>query len=261
MNKEKMGQFLIELRKEKNLTQNDLSEIFSVSPQAISKWESGNSIPDIDMLEKISKFYNVSIEEIINGAKNVTPTNLNNKDNLNTPTTTTKKPKSELTKDLFSFIFSMCFIFLFALLYILNVYSVPIFLTGYGYVQAVFTGYKLLFNTDGILTVLFWIFTVSMNASFLVNIGLWISQSKKAYYIARIVLSSIATSFAISIYFYCCSVSPILYESKYYYSYMTPGMVAILILYVVYFILTLTLPLTNHHHFFGKKNNEAKTKK
>ncbi|MGM9858498.1 MAG: helix-turn-helix domain-containing protein [Bacilli bacterium] len=69
MNKDKMGKFLTELRKEKNLTLQEAGEIFLVSFQAISKWEKGESIPDIAILEKLSKFYNVSIEEIINGER------------------------------------------------------------------------------------------------------------------------------------------------------------------------------------------------
>ena len=59
MNKQKMGTFLINLRKERNLTQSDLSEVLTLSPQATSKWESGDSVPDIDTLEKLSKFYNI----------------------------------------------------------------------------------------------------------------------------------------------------------------------------------------------------------
>lgn len=71
MNKEKMGLFLSELRKERNLTLQDAGEIFLVSFQAISKWERGESVPDIAILEQLAKFYNVSIEEILNGERKV----------------------------------------------------------------------------------------------------------------------------------------------------------------------------------------------
>lgn len=71
MNKEKMGLFLSELRKERNLTLQDAGEIFLVSFQAISKWERGESVPDVAILEQLAKFYNVSIEEIINGERKV----------------------------------------------------------------------------------------------------------------------------------------------------------------------------------------------
>src|SRR5574344_127434 len=67
MDKEKMGKFLTQLRNDRNMRQQDEAEIFQVSPQAISKWESGDSVPDIGTLEKLSNFYKVGIDEIING--------------------------------------------------------------------------------------------------------------------------------------------------------------------------------------------------
>lgn len=79
MNKEKMGEYLIALRTEKGLTQQEEAELFSVTPQAVSKWELGLSAPDIETLEKLSRFYGVSINEILNGepmkekAKTVSP--------------------------------------------------------------------------------------------------------------------------------------------------------------------------------------------
>ena len=39
-----------------------------VSESAVSKWEKGDSIPDIETLEKLSKFYEVTIEELLNGS-------------------------------------------------------------------------------------------------------------------------------------------------------------------------------------------------
>ena len=60
MDKIKMGAFLVALRNERNLTQQDEADIFSVTPQAISKWESGISIPDIETLEKLSTFYSMT---------------------------------------------------------------------------------------------------------------------------------------------------------------------------------------------------------
>lgn len=67
MDRMKMGNFLSELRKEKNLSQSDLAEIIGVTFQAVSKWERGEAIPDITILEKLSSFYCVTIEDIING--------------------------------------------------------------------------------------------------------------------------------------------------------------------------------------------------
>lgn len=67
MDRIKMGNFLIELRKEKDLSQTDLAEIIGVTFQAVSKWERGEAIPDIAILEKLASFYCISIDEIIKG--------------------------------------------------------------------------------------------------------------------------------------------------------------------------------------------------
>ncbi|MDE6661671.1 MAG: helix-turn-helix domain-containing protein [Anaeroplasmataceae bacterium] len=71
MDRIKMGNFLTELRKEKDLSQTDLAEIIGVTFQAVSKWERGEAIPDISILEKLASFYSVSIDEIIKGEVSV----------------------------------------------------------------------------------------------------------------------------------------------------------------------------------------------
>jgi transcriptional regulator with XRE-family HTH domain len=69
MDQVRVGSFLKELRKEKNLTQENLAEQLSVSNRTISRWETGNNMPDISMLVEISDFYDVSIPEIIDGER------------------------------------------------------------------------------------------------------------------------------------------------------------------------------------------------
>ena len=59
---------LQELRKQKNLTQEELSEILFVSRTAISKWETDNGYPSIDSLKAISNLFNISIDELISDA-------------------------------------------------------------------------------------------------------------------------------------------------------------------------------------------------
>lgn len=58
---------LQELRKQKNLTQEELAEALYVSRTAISKWESGRGYPNIDSLKAISKFFAVSLDELLSG--------------------------------------------------------------------------------------------------------------------------------------------------------------------------------------------------
>ena len=56
---------LQELRKKKGLTQEELAEFLYVSRTAISKWESGRGLPNIDSLKAISKFFSVTIDELL----------------------------------------------------------------------------------------------------------------------------------------------------------------------------------------------------
>ncbi len=56
---------LQELRKNRNLTQEQLAEQLYVSRTAISKWESGRGYPSIDSLKEISKYYDVSLDDLL----------------------------------------------------------------------------------------------------------------------------------------------------------------------------------------------------
>ena len=69
MDQVKIGEFLKELRKEKGLTQEQLAEQFHVSRRSVSRWETGNNMPDISLLVEIAGFYDTSISEIINGER------------------------------------------------------------------------------------------------------------------------------------------------------------------------------------------------
>lgn len=65
MNMQKTGKYIAKLRKGKGWTQQRLAEQLSVSPQAVSKWECGEAVPDIDILDKISMIFDVKIDSII----------------------------------------------------------------------------------------------------------------------------------------------------------------------------------------------------
>jgi len=61
----KIGENLRKLRVKKGLTQEQLAEIFNVSPQAISRWENDTAYPDITLLPGIAMFFNTTIDGII----------------------------------------------------------------------------------------------------------------------------------------------------------------------------------------------------
>ena len=54
MNQKKIGLLLKELRKERNLTQEQLAEHFNISSRSVSRWETGNNLPDLDILIELS---------------------------------------------------------------------------------------------------------------------------------------------------------------------------------------------------------------
>lgn len=72
MDQIKTGNFLVSLRKEKNITQQQLADILQVSVKAVSKWECGEGYPSLQSLKDLSDFYGVTVDEIINGERNKT---------------------------------------------------------------------------------------------------------------------------------------------------------------------------------------------
>jgi transcriptional regulator with XRE-family HTH domain len=63
---------LQELRKQKGLTQEELAEALYVSRAAVSKWESGRGYPNIDSLKEISRFFSVTIDDLLSGSEILT---------------------------------------------------------------------------------------------------------------------------------------------------------------------------------------------
>ncbi len=73
---------LQELRKNRGLTQEELAESLYVSRTAISKWESGRGYPSIDSLKEISKFFSVTIDDLLSSEKIVYLAERENKSNI-----------------------------------------------------------------------------------------------------------------------------------------------------------------------------------
>ena len=73
---------LQELRKNKGLTQEQLAEELYVSRTAISKWESGRGYPSIDSLKEISKYFSVSIDDLLSSEKLLSIAENENKSNI-----------------------------------------------------------------------------------------------------------------------------------------------------------------------------------
>ena len=69
MNQEKKGKFIAECRKQKNLTQEQLSEILGVSSKSVSRWENGITLPDYTVLDSLCKALGISVNEFYYGEK------------------------------------------------------------------------------------------------------------------------------------------------------------------------------------------------
>ncbi|MBP3596928.1 MAG: helix-turn-helix transcriptional regulator [Clostridia bacterium] len=69
MNQEKIGKFIAELRKEKNLTQEQLAEKLGISNKSISRWENGKTMPDYSLLTDICNEFGITINELMSGEK------------------------------------------------------------------------------------------------------------------------------------------------------------------------------------------------
>ncbi len=73
-----IAQKLQVLRKNKGISQESLAEKLAVSRQAIGKWESGQSYPDIDKLIQLSEFYKISLDRLLKDEGDCTIRLLNN---------------------------------------------------------------------------------------------------------------------------------------------------------------------------------------
>lgn len=68
MDLKKIGAFIYERRKAKNLTQKDIAEKLFITDRAVSKWECGNGLPDVSLMLPLCDILEISINELLNGA-------------------------------------------------------------------------------------------------------------------------------------------------------------------------------------------------
>lgn len=69
MDQQKIGAFLKELRRERGLTQEDLAEEVWVARRTVSRWETGRSLPDLDLLPRLADLYQVDLRELLDGQR------------------------------------------------------------------------------------------------------------------------------------------------------------------------------------------------
>ncbi|MCL2518232.1 MAG: helix-turn-helix domain-containing protein [Oscillospiraceae bacterium] len=99
-NVETIGNIIAKLRKEKNVTQEELAKFTQVSTQAVSKWENGG-VPDTELLPKIADFFGVSIDTLF--GRNIT-------DYSDIENTLAKKIVKTTHKEKFELAFELCWV-------------------------------------------------------------------------------------------------------------------------------------------------------
>ena len=65
----KIGQFIKSLRKENSLTQREVAERLNVSEKTVSKWETGNGMPEVSIMLPLFKLFGISINELLSGER------------------------------------------------------------------------------------------------------------------------------------------------------------------------------------------------
>jgi len=74
MDQQKIGKYILDCRRKKQLTQQELAEKLGVSDRTIGNWGNGRNLPDISLYKPLCEILEISLEELINGEK----TNKNN---------------------------------------------------------------------------------------------------------------------------------------------------------------------------------------
>lgn len=124
MDSEKIGKFIAQLRKENNMTQEDLAEKVYLDRSIISKWERGIYIPKHDDILILSKLFNVSVNEIYYGERQTEE----NKEQVNEVTINILKRNKQLIK-------KISIISLFTILLLILSFFIYYFITNYNSIQ------------------------------------------------------------------------------------------------------------------------------
>ena len=120
MDQMKIGAYLKELRKEKDLTQEQIAEKFGVSQRSVSRWENGYTMPDISVLIELADYYDVDLREMLNGERKANNMDADLKQTLVMVADYTNEEKKILINSLYSTIWTC--IVAFGILMLINVF-------------------------------------------------------------------------------------------------------------------------------------------
>ena len=115
MDQQKIGSFLKELRQEKKMTQEQLAEQMGVSRRTVSRWETGNNLPDLSMLVELADYYDVDLNEIFHGERRSETMDAELKDTLLQASEYSEGIKKKIVKRMHLLFIGGCISFLFYL--------------------------------------------------------------------------------------------------------------------------------------------------
>ena len=112
MNQEKIGKFIAQCRKEKNLTQIQLAEKLNISDKAVSKWETGRGMPDSSIMLQLCNYLEINVNELLSG-EHLKDTQYEEKANENIINIVKEADRSKKTKNMIIIVLAiLLFIFL-----------------------------------------------------------------------------------------------------------------------------------------------------
>jgi len=69
MNQDKIGRFIAEMRKQHDLTQREFADALDISDKTVSKWECGNGMPALSLMQPICEILEINLNELFSGEK------------------------------------------------------------------------------------------------------------------------------------------------------------------------------------------------
>ena len=111
MDQTKIGALLRELRKERNLSQEQVAEQFNVSTRSISRWENGNTMPDISIMIDLADYYEIDLRELLNGERKSENMTENMRETLDMIADYSSEEKAKLIKELRGMLIASAFFF------------------------------------------------------------------------------------------------------------------------------------------------------
>lgn len=69
MNQTKTGRFIAAMRKEQNLTQRQLADALNISDKTVSKWETGNGLPEVSLMLPLCEVLHITVNELLHGER------------------------------------------------------------------------------------------------------------------------------------------------------------------------------------------------